>query len=501
MDDTSSGAFSTPHSPLQSRDRKGRGKLILLAALSLAAIGLGIRAIRETAWYEEWHLSNMTLAQLQRERAGRLDRPLLLYHIGLRLSEQSRFVEADAYFRNAVGLEPDDPRLRDAWAQALVRSGQITPAFGELRQFVGTHPNSSGGHLALGKFYLTQASLIRASEELTRAVQLEPSLGEGWSFLTAAETGLGHPAVALKASERAVALRPGNAKDRLGLALLLLEAGKSDRAQSVFAEAVALDPRSAAAHREYARCLLKVGKTPRDEAKAEAEARQSLALGPQDWTTMLILGQVLVAEGRASEGIEFLQRASRRSPFDPASALTLAQAYRRLHQEAQAGRWEEVYRERNQRQALKESLITAIQASPHSRAPQRSLARLLAEEGDVGGCLRHEAEALHRSLDAPPALVAAANDLTAAGRPAAALLLAEKAVDSARNNPMAREAAGSALLALGRPYDAAKAYRQAVLGMPDRLPLYQKRLDEYYRQHVGQLSKRSGPLRAHSLSP
>jgi predicted Zn-dependent protease len=500
----SAGRSDDPHAALVQADAgmrtgKARGKLILLAALCLLAVALGMRALRQSPWYQERRFSTMTLAQLQRERAGRLDNPRLLYAIGLRLIAQSQFVEADPYLRNAVGLDPDDPRLRDAWAETLVRSGQVTAAFGELRQFVGTHPNSAVGHLAFGKFYLTQASLIRASEELHRAVELEPSLGEAWSYLASAERGQGHVEEAEQASEHAVALRPNNATDRLGQALLLMEMGKTDRARSAFATALRLDPRSAATHREYARCLLKLGKEPGELTQAETEARQALSLDPRDPAALLILGQTLVAEGRPQDAIPYLEAIALHSPADPASALTVAQTYRRLHNVGMAERWDAVYGERSRRQALKESLTAVIERNPRNRAAQRQLARLLAENGDVGGCLRHEAAAIHRGLDAPPALVAAANDLIAVGRAIDALPLAMKAVDAARNNPMAREAMGDALLALDKPYDAAECYARASHGLPERAPLYQRKLDEYYLQHEGHLPRHA--MKADSMKP
>ncbi len=471
-----------------------RGKLLLLTALLILAVGLCLRALRQTAWYQEWRFSRMSLAALQRERGGRLDNPRLLYYVGLRLNQQGRFAEADAYLRNAVGLDPDTPRLRDAWAQALVRSGRITAAFGELREFAGRHPDSAQAHLLLGKFYLTQDSMVRATEELTQAVKQEPDLGEGWSYLADAQSGLGHYPDAVKASEKAVALRPRSVTDHLGLALLLLRIGQMERARAVFAQAAALAPQSAAVQREFARCLLQIGGASA-LSQAEAEARRALALTADDPGISFILGQVLAAEGRPGEAIPFLQRAATASPFDPVSALALSQAYARAGQSDLARLWEGYYRARNQRAQRKQDLVTAILKSPHDPRPQKEMARMLAQEGDVAGCLRHDAEALRCAPDAPPALAAAANHLTLSGHADAALPLAQRAVEVAPNNPTAREAMGNALLAQGRIRDAAIAYAQAGRGFPDRIKLYQSWLDQYetIRQHSGVKPARALP--------
>ena len=214
-------------------------KALMLAAFVFLALGVGAWDITHTAWYQERRLSRLPLAQLQHERAERLDDPRLLYYIGLRLNQQRHFAEADPYLRNAVGLDPDTPRLRDAWMQALLGSGLTTAAFGEVREFAGTHPNSAPAHLILGKFYLSQNSMMRASDELNQAVALDPASGEAWSLLAFAQSGLDHLPEAAAAVERAAALRPENAADRLAMALLLARQGQKERARASFEQAIA----------------------------------------------------------------------------------------------------------------------------------------------------------------------------------------------------------------------------------------------------------------------
>jgi uncharacterized protein HemY len=62
-------------------------------------------------------------------------------------------------------------------------SGLTTAAFGQLRQFAGTHPNLPEAHLILGKFYFTQRSMQRAAEELEKAISLDRSRGGGLFLL------------------------------------------------------------------------------------------------------------------------------------------------------------------------------------------------------------------------------------------------------------------------------------------------------------------------------
>jgi tetratricopeptide (TPR) repeat protein len=455
--------------------------IALLAVFALLALAAGGWDITHAAWYQEWRLSKLSLAHLQRERGGRLDDPRLLYYVGLRLNQQGRYAEADPYLRNAVGLDPDAPRLRDAWMQALLGSGLTTAAFGEAREFAGTHPDSASAHLILGKFYVSQDSMIRATQELTRAVILDPSLSEGWSLLAVAQTGLDHITEAEAAARRAVALRPQSAPDRLGLALLLTRQGRRKEAIDCFGAAIALGPTAAVAHEEYARYLLTTSLGESDTRRAETEARRALGLDPGNPLALETQGQALAALGQVREALPLLLQAAQISPRAPDFALVLSQIYDRLGQADLQQTWQSEYQRRQHRAQAEQDLVTAILKSPDDPQPQRRLARMLAEEGDVGGCLRHQAKALRCAPDAPPAQAAAAEDLVVTGHAAAALPLAQRAVKIAPKSPAAYEALGDVQLALGQPSEAVHSYSKSAREDPQQIRRFQARLDQYDR--------------------
>ena len=467
-------------SPAAPRTRRPR-TVVLLTAFALLALAVSAWDITHASRYQEWRLSRLSLVQLQRERGGRLDDPRLLYYVGLRLNQQGRCAEADPYLRNAVGLDPDAPRLRDAWMQALLGSGLTTAAFGETREFVGTHPDSAQAHLIFGKFYVTQDSLVRATQELTRAVTLDPSLGEGWSLLAVAQTGLDHITEAEAAARRAVALRPRSAPDRLGLALLLTRQGRRKEAIDCFEAAIALGPTAEAAHEEYARYLLTTSLGESDTRRAETEARGALDLAPDNPSALETQGQALAALGQVREALPLLRQAAQFSPRAPDFALVLSQTYYRLGQADLQQTWQSEYRRRQRRAQAEQDLVTAILKSPGAPQPQRRLARMLAEEGDVGGCLRHQAKALRCAPDAPPAQAAAAEDLVVTGHAAAALPLAQRAVKIAPKSPAAYEALGDVQLALGQPSEAVHSYSKSAREDPQQIRRFQARLDQYDR--------------------
>lgn len=133
----------------------------LLAATTMVSVGA---FAYQTGPVQEWRLRSLDLPALAHRAETVKSDPRLLYHLGRRFNEAGRFTEADPVLRQAVSLEPGNARLRDEWTRALLGSGLVTAAFGQLQQFVGTHPDMAEAHLLLGKFYVTQNSMKRAQE-------------------------------------------------------------------------------------------------------------------------------------------------------------------------------------------------------------------------------------------------------------------------------------------------------------------------------------------------
>src|SRR5262249_24508879 len=161
--------------------------------------------------------------------------------------------------------------------------------FGELREFAGTHPNLPEAHFILGKFYYTQRSMKRASEEFERAIARRPDYGEAYLSLAGAADSLNDPTKALRAAERAVALMPDRAEAHLAFAALSARANRPpEQVRAEFQKAVSLAPRNAVMHQEYARWLMKSAGTSADRARAAEQAREAITLGIADSASHLI---------------------------------------------------------------------------------------------------------------------------------------------------------------------------------------------------------------------
>jgi tetratricopeptide (TPR) repeat protein len=143
-------------------------RLFFLSLIGIVVL-LGVWALLSSPMFLRWRYRHMTLLQMIRQFPKHRVDPIFLYYLGLKLNQRGDYVHADPVLRHAVGLDPDNPKYRDEWARALLGSGLVTAAFGELRQYVGTHPQSAQAHYLMGKFYVSQRAMDKASDELQKA--------------------------------------------------------------------------------------------------------------------------------------------------------------------------------------------------------------------------------------------------------------------------------------------------------------------------------------------
>jgi tetratricopeptide (TPR) repeat protein len=460
------------------RARRVRTGLLTLGASVAILLSVAL-LMAQSAPYREWRFSRQPLSTLEREWTRSQTDPVFLYYLGLRLDQQGRYAQADPVLRQAVGFDPESPRLRDEWARALLGSGLATAAFAELRQFVGRHPDSAAGHFALGKYYYTQNSLGYAQQELERSVALDGGQAEVWLFLSEAADGLGDKERAAQAAARAVALDPRGGQYHLLLASLLAQNQSPKAAGNEYRAAVRLMPRNALAHQQYAHFLFDASSDAADHALALDQARRAVALDPTDPLSFLILGRALLANGQAGPAVAPLTQAASLSTDDPTPALELARLEQELGHRDNAEKWQKAYLQRQQYKTHLHNLTEALRVHPESRVLHARIAHLFGIHGNVADSIRYHALDLHLAVDAPPVLSAAAQDLNEGGYAGLALPLVERAVMVSDHSALFHEVLGDALLGTGQFEPAVKEYQKACGWDPAREPALRKRLLAY----------------------
>jgi tetratricopeptide (TPR) repeat protein len=460
-------------------NRRSGSLVCLLAAVLIASI-LGL----QSGSYQDWRLAHESVQELQSELRAQGESPRLLYYIGMKLNGAHRFAAADGYLRQAVGLDPESPRLRDEWARALLGSGQTTAAFGELRQYAGVYPNLAQAHYLLGKFYYTERSMSRASEELERAIGLDPGHVDALLYLAAARDSLHYLEGARQAAARAAQLQPNDTRTHLVLASLLVRTnGPSRQIRFEFESAIALSPKNAAAHQEFARWLLDASTSADDRELADKHARRAIELGVNDAASYLVRGRACIYRGDGRGAVENLTRAAQLAPGDPAAALALSQVYFAMKEPALSDLWRNSYLQRLRFKAKRDSLLQDVILGAPDPERKAALARWLGRHGDAEGCVRNCSMALRMPLDSAPVMIAASRALIDGGYGEQALPLCLRAVEGARRNPDAHEVLGDALLNLRQVGGAADSYNEAIRLDPDRGAALMRRLRRFIAGH------------------
>lgn len=129
-------------------------------------------------------------------------------------------------FRACLRLTPVDDRLRLAFADFLLDTGQAA----EAEQVLTDASDSAACQHLRGLVRAEQSRFPAAITGFERAVTLNPDAAASWSNLGMVLKVEGHFDAAITAHDRAVALEPGNPRFRVNRSVALLKAGHWERA-------------------------------------------------------------------------------------------------------------------------------------------------------------------------------------------------------------------------------------------------------------------------------
>ncbi len=163
-------------------------------------------------------------------------------------SQLRQGVPATRLTPGSVGVLQGQPVLADSLGLKL-EDGQGVLDFRPPPPPPGAHPEAA-------RYWLERG-------DAARAVELDPTLAEGWHRLGLDFLQQGDPARARDCWRRLVELRPGDARARYNLALALEDCRQLPEATEELHQALALEPRYAAAHFNLARVYEQLGRRAR----------------------------------------------------------------------------------------------------------------------------------------------------------------------------------------------------------------------------------------------
>jgi tetratricopeptide (TPR) repeat protein len=189
--------------------------------------------------------------------------------------------EARQEFERALQLDRNLAEAHVNLSLILAQSGDLSEAARHLDhaiQVQGNSPNAAYAHYLRAKLWSAQGQMEKASSELQKAVQSQADYEEAWSDLGGVRRLALDNAGAIRALERAVALKPEDALAQYRLGQLYLQNGDPLHAINHLKKALAQTPNDRGSLYNLMLALRKTGQV--DEAK-EIENRIA-ALRRQD---------------------------------------------------------------------------------------------------------------------------------------------------------------------------------------------------------------------------
>jgi len=253
---------------------------------------------------------------------------------GRTLLGQRRYKEAEAAFREAVGLGPVRADYQAGLGYALLGQERYRDAGTELRAAVSLAPDRADYLAALGRAWLGQKHYSEAVAAFSEAVRLAPDRSDYLSGVGHARLGQEHYHEAETAFRRAINLQPDSADSLAGLGHALLGQERYRDAEASFAKAADLQPNSAEHLGSLGQALL--GQARYNEA--ETAFRRATALRSDRADYLAGLGQALLGQEQYSDADTAFREAVNLQPDNAEyhAALGHARASRQQYGSAEA---------------------------------------------------------------------------------------------------------------------------------------------------------------------
>lgn len=192
-------------------------------------------------------------------------------------------------------------------ASDLTAKGNYADALGEWRQAVTLDPEDPKAHFNLAITLDQQGKGEEAIREYRRSLEIEPDNDGAYTNLGVTMVAAGRIDEAMELFLKAISLNPNNAKAETNLASALMEKGRLDEAIDHARRALAVDEKASDAVNTLGWALARRGRL--DEAVTEFE--KAVELKPESPEYQYNLGRVLAAKRSFAQAIPHFERAVR----------------------------------------------------------------------------------------------------------------------------------------------------------------------------------------------
>jgi tetratricopeptide (TPR) repeat protein len=215
------------------------------------------------------------------------------------------FGEAEANYRRAVELDPDDREARRLLADCLSENNKPADAMAEYERLLAQVPGDRPAQLGKARCLVALARHEEAREALEALLKLDPRQVAVLTLLGKVQIRLGDPAAAERWLRQAVVEEPSDREAVYNLGQALQQQGKKDEAAPWVAQLKRIDA---------------------EQARLSALTKQIMA-SPRDAALRCQAGEIFLAMGNEKEGMRWLQSALQEDPRCTAAHRLLRDHY------------------------------------------------------------------------------------------------------------------------------------------------------------------------------
>ncbi len=228
------------------------------------------------------------------------------YNIGILLTNENRFEEAEAQLKEAMRIQPSADAYCALGYNAM-RRGKTDDAISLFRQALDLKPDHVATHQYLGQLLADHGDWEGAVEHFSRALRSDPRNADLHNRLAVALASHGRADEAMKHFNAALQTDQANPDTHNNMAVELAREGKREEAMDHFLTVLRVSPGFPGIHRNIATILEQMGKI----GEAETHLREAIRATPDDATSQNNLGVLLIRRGQVNEAAQHFAEALR----------------------------------------------------------------------------------------------------------------------------------------------------------------------------------------------
>ncbi|MGI9087623.1 MAG: tetratricopeptide repeat protein [Chthoniobacterales bacterium] len=243
--------------------------------------------------------------------------------LGVIMREEKKDPDARAAFEKALELSPGNLIAINQLVELDLADKAYDAALQRTKTLLASTPNSGSAHLLEGKIYAAQAQWPEAEAALTKALELEPSLGPAYDLLISADLATNDLPKAAATLETLLTKNPQNPGGLMQLALVYEKMNEFAKAASTYEKLVAIKSDSPAALNNLA--YLYAEKLNQLDKAADA-SRKARSLQPSDPAIADTFGWILYRQGDYQQALSLLQESAAKLGDNPEAQYHLGSA-------------------------------------------------------------------------------------------------------------------------------------------------------------------------------